>query len=150
MTDANCTVRTATGRPRSIVWFEWLMYLDLVGGFAFGTVHNHARRDALIAQHGLFFYALVLIVVCGLYVLAIWSIARRRKSWVRWVFVVTLIIGLPKAVPDMIQNYQTDPAAHIAEAVDYLILCLALCLVFTTEARAWFRGKPAINPAVFD
>jgi len=92
----------------------------------------------------------VLVIGFGLYVLAIWSIARRRIGWVRWLFVGILILGLPRFVRMTNFYYYTDPIAAFEYVLHYLATAGAMLLVFTTEARAWFRNKPAIDPAVFD
>src|ERR1041384_2762649 len=60
-------VPAKTGRPRSIVWFETLMYLNLIGGFVFGSLHG---SGSAIEKYGAAFYVVVLGIVVGLWTLA--------------------------------------------------------------------------------
>jgi|SRR5215813_2504007 len=136
-----------TERPRSIVWFEWLMYLSVISGTAFGAVHD---SGPYLVKHSVASYAIILVILVGLYALAIWSIARRRKGWVRWLLVALFVFGLPKSVQHYTLVYRTDLAASIAYAINYLMMGLALYFTFTAEARDWFRKRQQIDPAVFD
>jgi hypothetical protein len=146
VTDSKTTV---TERPRSVVCFEWLMYLGLVGGIAFGGTHPEPTSETASEAEAVG-YTVGIVAAPGLYALGIWSIARRRIGWVRWLFVGMLILLLPRFVRKTDIYYYTDPIAAVEYAFHYLATCGAMLLAFTTEARAWFRNKPAVDPAVFD
>jgi len=56
-------------------------------------------------------------------------------------FVGILILGLPRFVRMTNFYYYTDPIAAFEYVLHYLATASAMLLVFTTEARAWFRNK---------
>ena len=135
-----------TKMPTNVLRFERLMYLSLIIGIAFGLVH---LRQRFIAEHGVIAYVVGTAIVVGLYTLGIWSAARRRKNFVRWLLLALLILGLLMTLKNIVADYRTDPALVVEQAIQTLIQGLALCFVFSREARPWFQKQPAIDPDIF-
>src|SRR5215467_3882669 len=81
--------------PRSVRWFERLMYLSIP--VAFLALHPLVQTWQYFSQGGIIGLAVGLVVNIGLYVLLTWSIARRRKGWVRWILLVMFIFSLALA-----------------------------------------------------
>jgi len=125
--------------PSNVAWFEKLMYLSLGIGAIVSLLqwnYNVARADPFGGP------ALVLFVQMGVVafmVLFIWLIARRHKNWARWVFLITGISGLPFYIPTLGQLLRDSPVAAILSVAQLLAEAVAFLLVFTGNARAWFR-----------
>jgi hypothetical protein len=86
------------------------------------------------------------VAVTSLYVLGIWSIARWRKNWVRWLGVIGFVIGLPFGLKEAVENYRANPGGSIAIVFEDVLQGLAFCFVFSGDARPWFREDREIDP----
>jgi hypothetical protein len=97
--------------------------------------HESAKRlgpfGALVTT--LFVYA----VGFGSTLLFIWLIARRRKNWARWLYLVSLLMTLPGSF-----KYfgELDSVGKAFSLVHLTITTMALIFIFTGDARDWFRS----------
>jgi len=105
--------------------------------------------DQLMAEAPHFRGAVAMGTVTGILmdVLFIWLVARRRKSWVRWLMLPPVVFGIPYGL------LTWSPVIPVSDAV---LTCLfwsaetvALFLIFTGNAREWFRLSEHLpaNPA---
>src|SRR5476651_1187928 len=81
--------------PRNVRLFEWLMYGNLLLSLVVTPFND--RFHASLAKFGpaiLFVAALAY----GLFGLVIWAIARRRKNWLRWTWMVLFAISVPNNI----------------------------------------------------
>ena len=122
------------------------MYLSLVEGMSFLTIRH---GNIFPKKHPTTVEAVATLFMLGLFVLAIWAVARRRKAWVRWPLLAILVATVANELPTLVVSYRIDPPAAISDTVNYSMVAVALGCVFTPGARAWFRHRP-IDPAVFD
>jgi peptidoglycan/LPS O-acetylase OafA/YrhL len=78
----------------------------------------------------LYFYAFL--------ALCIWQAARERKNWARWILLILFAIALPAFhLPDL------TLVAMILRVGQLLAVAVALVLISTGNARAWFeRNSP--------
>ena len=129
------------GLPRNVLAFERLMYGALVLGIV-TLPFNERLRDAL-ARFGpiiLLFGA----VAYGLFVLVIWAIARRRKNWLRWTWVVLFVTSLPFDLPSTLRELHSHPVFVVISLTTYVLKATAFFLIFTGDAVPWYRnGAPA-------
>lgn len=132
-------------RPKQIVWFEWLM----LGVLVLGIVNSWLSWPELVAQaQGRTGF---LLTVQGgtfalLLALYLW-ISRGRSNVGKWILTVLFIVGLPFTI-----------MAHFAGPVSFsgwislaqtVAQIVAMVLLFTRDARAWFKGEPNYD-GVFD
>ena len=129
--------------PWNVVWFERLMYasllLAIVGGYFVmrREAEPPADHEGLNPAILLGIDVALLTAFLSLWVLFIWLAARRRKGWARYVLAALFLMSLFLYV----QNYGEVinlPFEGALNAVQLLMGFIALVLVFTGDARAWF------------
>ena len=96
--------------------------------------------DQLMAQAPEFYGAVATATIISILtdVLFIWLIARRHKSWVRWLLLPRVVFGIPYGIlhwsPVLISEAVLTGLMWLAETV-------ALFLIFTGNAREWFGSS---------
>jgi hypothetical protein len=132
-------VSTPTERPTSIVRFEQLSYLVILLSIASWPL-NWSTIRGYFNEHPVG-YPIGICAGLGLAVLFIWLIARKRKNWARWTYAILTVTSLPFSVLDVSARFDANAAAAMAYSAGYLILLVAVLLLFTREARNWFSSK---------
>ena len=128
--------------PSNVARFEQLMYLTLVIGFINSALTwNHSVAQARNLG-GAYFVLFIQIFVFAFIVMFIWLIARRRKNWARWVLLVLFVLGIPAAARLIGQWFRVEPVVGFLNLVQGLVQVIALVLVFTGNAREWFKRTP--------
>jgi hypothetical protein len=126
--------------PKNVARFERIAYLTVALSAASMPL-NWNTISKYLDQYPIS-YPLILFTFFSIQFLWIWLIARRRKNWARWISLAFLIISLP----GMILNYEPRLNLGITVAVvyyiEYLMWCVAISLLFTRDARGWFRPAP--------
>jgi hypothetical protein len=129
--------------PSNVARFEQLMYLSL----GIGVIQSLLRWNQSVAQAsaigGAKFVFFGLIVTFAILVLIIWLIARRRRNWARWVMLVMFILGLPFSVRMLSRMLPAEPLSVALSSVQVLAQAIAFFLIFTGNARDWFKRVPA-------
>jgi hypothetical protein len=128
------------GMPSNVVRFERLMYLSLGIGIVVAALHYQSFSSevgAFLAPFLPFLWSLVF----GVMVLFIWLIARRHANWARWVLLIMFVAGAGSYVPVLSRMLQGDPLPGILSIIQYFIEGIALYLIFTGNAMAWFKSK---------
>ena len=126
--------------PRSVAHFELLAYLGLLVDmistpFEFVvTIRDQAASTG--AKIGSVVGGIVGIVILGL---LIWLIARRRKNWARWLFLILYGIGLVFFVFTLGQSGRLIDGLN---ALQGLLWAVALYFAFSADAHAWFKPMP--------
>ena len=130
-------------RPSNVVWFERLMYLSI----ALGVINTALNWDRLVAMAkrfgGVVFIVFVDGFVFGILILLIWLVARKAKNWARWVELGLFVLGTPSDIRMVVHNLSDRPAVGTFGLVQFAIQVAALILIFTGNARDWFKRKPA-------
>ena len=93
--------------------------------------------------------AFVLLVQISVFVMAvfvIWLIARRRKNWARWLLLVFFLLGIPLSVPALAKLSRISSYDGILSGAQGLAQIVALFLIFTGDARDWFRPSQSVPP----
>ena len=130
--------------PSNVVWFERLMYLAILLGLV--DIYTTAQREAVTFPSAqAWIYVAVAIILTGVYVLLIWLAARRRKSWPRYVLAVLFLLTLAAALVSLPTDLREHPLDVVVNALQCVAEAVALVLIFTGNARAWF-AKPVAGP----
>ena len=118
------------------------MYLALGAGVVQSMLQwSSLVNTAHAAGRGIGFVLQILMFVFAFSVLFIWLIARRRKNWARWVWLVFFILGIPLALPTLGRVLRSGPIAATLMCAQNLAQIVALYLVFTGNAREWFGSN---------
>jgi len=125
--------------PRNVARFEQLMYVALGIGvlltaIAFPELSATAGPGFVVAVEG------GVVIVIGL---LIWLVARQRQNWARWTFLVLYLVGLPFYVPRFPEMVRVNAISAAASACQLLFQAIAFYLVFTGDARDWFKPQVA-------
>ena len=156
----------ADQRHYKVRLFEGLMYLSIATTFA-ASIYLWATIGAAPGpnQDELHFIVSALEIVSTATAIVmgflVWLAARRRKNWARWVLLVVVFWGLiylprsilhhPEAYLKSFGNFKAagDEKIQIVWMVlqgAYVVRVIALFLIFTGDARAWFRkSAPVIS-----
>src|SRR5271169_2137655 len=133
-------------RPSNVVRFEQLMYFTVAIEVILGTWNwNHLMAEN---PHSHVLVAIGTILAPLTDVLFIWLVARRRKSWVRWLMLPGVVIGIPYGL------LHWSRAIPVANAVLIFLLwsaeTIALFLIFTGNAREWFANDAVSQLSLSD
>ena len=128
-------------RPSNVVRFEQLMYFAVI----IEVILNLGRWNRLMAEnphvHGAVAVGTILGIVTD--VLFIWLVARRRKSWVRWLMLPPVVFGIPYSL----LTWSPVPVSTAGLiCLWWLAQAVALFLIFTGNAREWFAQNSAVQP----
>jgi uncharacterized membrane protein len=130
--------------PRSVAHFELLAYSGLLVDMITTPIESVvAFRDPAAttgARIGAVVGGIVGIVILGL---LIWLIARRRKNWARWLFLILYLVGLVYFVVTLGQT--AGASGRLIDAFNALqgaLWAVALYFAFTADTHAWFRPMP--------
>jgi hypothetical protein len=132
----------SNARPSNIVLFEQLWYLSL----GIGVVQSIMQWQRLVdlahaVGRGGRYILLLQAIGFAVQVFFIWLIARRRKNWARWVWLILFVIGLPFSLPMLNRLLHGSPIGLILASAQILDQAVALYLVFTGNAREWFKSQ---------
>jgi hypothetical protein len=140
---------SAAELPSNVAWFERLMYLalgiSLIQTFLlWDYVVDDFANDYGYPGRALTF--LVMLVLFALFGFLIWQTVRKRKNWARLVLTIVIVIQLsPFYRWTNISKYHghgllgMTPLDQGLMIGQNLVLAIALCLIFTGNARSWFR-----------
>jgi len=129
--------------PKSVWWFEKLMWLSLLLGALVTLLH----RDRIIARTraagtspdaALVTTMFSLVIIIAVMLALIFLIARVRQNWARWTFAMLFVLGVPFTVLTLATEVSANPAAGALSLVQLVIQVAALVLIFAPSARPWF------------
>jgi FtsH-binding integral membrane protein len=129
----------AVTRPGSVVWYERLAWAAVATSLA-----SAAADPATLAKYNnLYPIGYPILFVCSVagQLLWVWLIARKRQNWARWISLVVTILGLPSAILGFDERFQLNVAAAIAYHLAYVMLIVAVSLLFRRDAREWFARQ---------
>jgi uncharacterized membrane protein HdeD (DUF308 family) len=133
--------------PSNVAWFERLMYSSL----GIGVIVSSSRWSRDLAAAGPLaragFLLFVQAFVIASMVLFIWLIARRHKNWARWFILIIGLLGVPFYFRVLGQTLRFSPVAGTLMLVQMLLQVIAVFLIFTGNARDWFKQSASVTPA---
>jgi hypothetical protein len=122
------------------------MYLTL----GIGVIQSMLEWNRLVANAaavgGAGVVLFIQVFAFAVMVLLIWLVARRRKNWARWLMLAMFLAGTPSAVRITVQTFQIIPISAILYCVQWALEIVAFWLIFTGNAREWFRPSESIPP----
>ena len=124
------------------------MYLSI----AIGVVNAALYWDRLVAMAhrvgGAVFILYIDGFVFGFLILIIWLVARRAKNWARWVQLGLFIVGTPSFIREVVErNLRDRPVIGTLGVVQFAVQIATLFLIFTGNARDWFRREVPLTRA---
>ena len=130
--------------PSNVRNFAILSYLSLLLGIVQGFL-MFDESVAMAAKVGGELFVLgvqigTIVVLAVLYFL----IAFGRQNWARWLLLVLFVIGLPFVVLSYPALFSRAPVQGVVSLLQTVMQILALYLVFTGNAKAWFRKEKAV------
>ena len=129
--------------PRNVRLFEWLMYGTLLLSTVVAPFND--RFHASLAKFGPGILVAAAVVL-ALVILVIWGIARRRKNWLRWTWLVLFVVGLPNSVLTGWPELRSHPVNGGLFFVTLLMQVVPFYLIFTGDAVPWFRKGANLAP----
>jgi hypothetical protein len=128
--------------PKAVAYFERLTYASLV--IAAIVVASSASRSR--PMHAGLVILVGLPVSIGLMSLMVWLIARRRKNWARWLYVIFFVGGALLFINhNIIDDFQKSVLIGRLNSIEFAMQAGAIVLLFTAGSREWFRqgGAPS-------
>jgi hypothetical protein len=136
--------------PKSVWWFEKLMWLSLlIGAVAAWLDWDRAVSNLQQATFDLRDAAelrsiITMVLTLAVLLLLIFLISRVRQNWARWVFAVLFVVGTPPSALNLPALISANPVAGTLSLIQFVMQFVALVLIFVPDARAWF-ARPADN-----
>jgi len=117
---------------------------------AIGVLLTALGFPSLAARKGVGTVVFSQAVVVALQVLLIWLVARRRQNWARWTFLALFLVGLWFYLPHVPDMLAIDVLSGLISITQMALLAIAFALVFSGDARPWFKRRPASDGASSD
>lgn len=128
--------------PSNVARFEALMYASQ----GVGALVSILRWNRSVAKASAGFVVFVEGGAFAYIVLFVWLIARRQKNWARWLFLILGLLGLPLYFRTLRQILRFNPLAGSFCIVQFLLELVAMLLIFTGNARNWFKQPASAVP----
>jgi hypothetical protein len=129
--------RAAALLPSNVARFEQLMYLSVgLGLVELASGWNRFTAD-LSNRGGVRTAVFIVLYLFAFFVLLIWQAARGHKNWARWVLLIIFAVTIPSLFPRL-DDASVTLLARILRFGQFLTEGVALFLIFTGNARAWY------------
>ena len=125
--------------PKSVVWYERIAYTCVALGAS--TLLLTWSQTAYYLNKNPILYPLAIIFVFAAQIFWIWLVARKRQNWARWVSAGALVVGVPELISQFDERYRLDHIATIAYYSTFLLLALAVAMLFRPDAMEWFQNQ---------
>jgi len=122
------------------------MYLAVSLGLVHTLVQWNYEME-IVQASGMSVSYLVFLTLLGnaFLVLLILQAARRHRNWARWTLFILFMVSIVGFFPRTLNNPNPTTIAMTVKLGETLAMGIALFLVFTGNARDWFR--PSQSPA---
>ena len=132
------------GLPRNIKLFVSLWWasvgIGIVEVFLMPPPDANAVRLGFTPLVQAVFASVVMAIILAICLPFFWLAVWRRKNWARWVLFCAFVISLPLSFVDK-NAFRTDHLPlTIAAFFGTLIEVVAFVLLFTGDAKAWFKS----------
>jgi hypothetical protein len=123
--------------PKNVFYFEVLLYVSLILDCV-SIAFQDRTADANLSDSTIAMATFVAACMLLFFVYLVWLAAYRRKSWPRWVLVVSLSFSVLSLLQVLgVYGLQFDSAVEI---VSCILTALGLYCAFTGDAREWFNA----------
>jgi hypothetical protein len=122
--------------PKNVFYFEVLLYVSLILD-ALSIAFQDRTPTADLSEGTIMAANFVAACMLLFFVYLVWLAAYRRKSWPRWVLLVSLgfsVLSLFQVLG--MYGMQLDSAIEI---VSCILTALGLYYAFTGDAQGWFK-----------
>jgi len=126
---------TQSKRPSSIVAFEMVMYISMV----YGGVITLLKAPEVDEKVRSIYTSFSILVVLPLTLLFVLLIARGRRNWAKWGYVMIYIISAPSTFSQILSDLKSSGITEVLIAVQVLVQTALLFLLFTPASRNWFK-----------
>lgn len=131
----------AVPRPRRVTWAVQCLWIE----FLLGVVQASRTLFRWQPEEGEAILYILLVFA------AVWFSAQAfvivklgaRRSWARYVVLVTTLLGVVQFLPSLRRDWYVDGLNVGLSAFQLELDCAALYLVFTGPAKEWFRKRAA-------
>ena len=89
-----------------------------------------------------------LFVVVFTFAIILWLTYKmdRGRNWARITFLILFILGVPFFVRPLLQSLSYSPVSGALGLLQVVLQTIALCKLFGSSARPWFRPAAASTP----
>ena len=123
--------------PKNVFYFEVLLYASLILD-CISIAFQDRTPDLRLSESTIGAASFVAACMLLFFVYLVWLAAYRRKSWPRWVLVVSLSFSVLSLLQVLgVYGLQFDNAIEI---VSCILTALGLYCAFTGDAKAWFNA----------
>jgi hypothetical protein len=132
--------RGATVRPKTIVYFEWIIFGTLlVGALQSYLTWDRVAQAAAAYPGGARPLIIMLVFIYGLFATLALLVSRRRSKIAMWILIALVALGLYGLVEAVIRGQLGSDV--ITTALGEVVQGVALGLLFTPSARRWMRRE---------
>jgi heme/copper-type cytochrome/quinol oxidase subunit 4 len=121
--------------PKSVAWFEMLLYLALTLDALSVAVQDHTPTATspwpVVMANAMTAASLILLQVYF-----VWLAARRRKSWPRFALLVPLVMTVISLFSEIGQR--ASQLGILIEVASCALTAIGLYLSFVGDAKSWF------------
>lgn len=121
-------------RPRNIAFFECLILASL----ALGVVQSYFEWPNFTQQTSAGYVPFTQLLVFAVMLTLTLLISRRRSNIAKWISVALYLLGLPLYFK-MVGEGSVEPG--IVQLIQLMLQAIGYTLLFTPQARKWFRGE---------
>ena len=126
---------TGLTRPSTIRWFEAAFVSAMV---LYPPIILAGRDPAIpfeVSMHGVMLGAMIVAQIVAMVL-----VARRRRTWARWVICALLVLDVPMYMALLPASAFESQAFLGLSLVQFGLHCAAVFLLFTPSTSTWLRG----------
>ncbi len=123
--------------PVAIRGYIWLTVASIVLGIV-----SAVAASMEYSVPGLFLPLIVGIAIQAIVI----TLVVKRKNFVRYIVLVVYVLGLILSVGDIGALFELLPLSGAISVITFILGAIALALLFSSEASAWFTGGPEVAP----
>lgn len=127
--------------PKSVLIAAFLLLAGLAFGITRAVIEYSQSNEGITSEYLIFIAVLVL-----LYLLLVFFILR-GKNWIRLVFLILIIVGVPTSYIEATRNYATEPVESILTYLQTALWLVVVGLLYLPSSSIWFRGVPSLGSA---
>ena len=131
-----------TVRPKTIVYFEWIIFgVLLVGALQSFLTWDRIAQAAAAYPGGTRPIIIMLIFIYALVATLTLLVSRRRSRIAMWILIALFALGLYGLVVSVARGQFGSDLNAIMTALGTIVQSVALGLLFTPSARRWMNRE---------
>lgn len=129
-------------KPKNVKTALSLLWITLAFGVVRIFLDFSSVSEKLAAVGGSKFFFIITSVVF-VFMAFLFYLIGKRKNWARWVYTVLFVLGAPSTISSFSETLQENLFSGILGIIVTLVQMIALGLLFSAPARAWFKSTPS-------